>query len=84
MQVTKFGFTYTADLHGMTVESARRELVRLLNSCPKEITEVEVIHGQHGGTALMNTIRREFKHPRLERKILGLNGGMTTLVLKKQ
>ena len=28
-------------------------------------------------------VRKEFKHPRIERKYLGLNGGITKFELKK-
>ena len=45
--------------------------------------EIEVIHGYTGGTALRDFVRREFTHPRIERKFLSLNQGITTLILKR-
>ena len=82
MNVTKMGYNLTVDVHGMTVSEVKSELSRLLSTCDKSTHEIDVIHGCHGGTALLNFIRRDFKHPRLARKILTLNNGMTTLVLK--
>lgn len=82
MIVHKFGCNLEVDIHGMTVLEAKRELTGLLTRCDKKTHEIDVIHGCHGGTALLNFIRKEFKHPRLEKKILSLNNGMTTLVIK--
>lgn len=82
MTVTKFGFTLTADIHGMTVNEAKKELTHLLSTCDKSIKEIDVLHGYHGGTALLNFVRKDLKHPRLVRRILSLNQGMTTLVIK--
>jgi DNA-nicking Smr family endonuclease len=66
----------------MTVMEAKRELTNLLNKCDKQVHEIDVIHGCHGGTALLNFVRKEFSHPRLVKRILTLNNGMTTLVIK--
>ncbi len=82
MTTTKFGFTITADIHGMTTMEAKKELTRLLNTCDKSIKEIDVLHGYHGGTALLNLVRKELRHPRLVKRVLTLNQGMTTLVIK--
>ncbi len=82
MNVTKFGHNLTIDVHGMTVAEAKSALTNLLNSCDKSTHEIDVLHGYRGGTALLNFVRKEFKHKRLERRILSLNQGMTTLVIK--
>ncbi|MBQ9460455.1 MAG: Smr/MutS family protein [Clostridia bacterium] len=74
-------FSYSLDLHGHTVESARRLLTETLRSLPAEVRELEVIHGYHQGTAIREMIR-SFKHPRIERKILGMNQGSTIFELK--
>lgn len=74
--------TVSVDLHGMTVEGARRHLLQTLKSCPKNVSELEVIHGCHSGQALLNMVR-SFSHPKIERKILGMNNGVTVFILKK-
>lgn len=81
--ITKsFGHNLEVDIHGMTVSAAKRELESLLTRCDKNTHEIDVIHGCHGGTALQNLVRRELKHPRLVRRILTMNNGMTTLIIK--
>lgn len=82
MVVRHFGHNLEVDLHGMRVADAKRELAALLTRCDKETHEIEVIHGCHGGTALQTMVRREFSHPRLVKRILSMNNGSTTLVIK--
>ena len=77
------GLTIEADIHGMRCEEARRQLERLLNRAPSYITEIVVIHGCHGGTALLDMVRRDLHHPRIAARHLSMNNGQTTLVLKK-
>lgn len=69
------------DLHGHTAESARRLLTSRLSQLSDDVREVTVIHGYHGGTKLLETVRC-FKHYRIEQKILGLNNGETIFVIK--
>lgn len=75
------GSTVELDIHGMTVQQAKKELQSVLKACPKSVKEVDVIHGFNGGQALQKYVRG-FKHPRVERVVIGLNGGKTTLVLR--
>ncbi|NLK70718.1 MAG: DNA mismatch repair protein MutS [Clostridiales bacterium] len=82
MTTSTYGFTLTVDLHGMTVAEARSELLRILKTCPKHIKEIDVIHGYTKGQALQNLIRRDFTHPRIDRKIITMNNGCTTFILK--
>jgi DNA-nicking Smr family endonuclease len=70
----------TVDLHGMTVNEAKKYLIQKIKSVPKKTTEIEVIHGFHGGSALLQMVRT-FKHPRVQRKILSLNQGATVFIL---
>lgn len=69
------------DLHGHTVESARKTLTAELKRLPADVRELTVIHGYHGGTALQSFVRT-YKNSRIERKILGLNSGETIFILK--
>lgn len=84
MHYSKFGYTYTVDLHGMTVSETKKELAKFLTQCPKDTKSVSVVHGYSNGNALQTFIRKSFSHPRLERKIVGLNQGETELILKSK
>lgn len=71
------------DLHEMTVAEAEYYLEKELDTAPEYVKVVEVVHGFHKGRAILNMVRNEFKHPRIERKYLSLNSGITRLELKK-
>ena len=73
----------TINLHDMPLTQAQREMNRLLKTCPKDTDEIEVIHGYHNGDRILRYIRSELKHPRINKKILGLNNGVTIIELKK-
>ena len=73
--------TMEIDLHNETRESGRKKLTAKLNSLPKGTQELVVIHGYHHGTVLRD-MERSFKHPKVERKILGLNQGETIFLIK--
>lgn len=75
-------YSITIDLHGQTVDSARRLLTARLKSLPEGVREVVVVHGYHGGVALQNMVRG-YKHFRIERKLLGLNQGETIFLIKQ-
>ena len=79
----KYGWTIEADIHGMRVLEAKRELETLIGRADKSIREIVVIHGYRGGSALKDMVRKELRHPRIQQKILSLNQGETTLLLKK-
>ena len=70
------------DLHKMKVWEAAIYLNKQVASAPCEIKEIVVIHGYHNGTALMNMVRQEIYNPRIKRKLLSLNQGITSLILK--
>ena len=46
----KYGWTIEADIHGMRVLEAKRELETLIGRADKSIREIVVIHGYHGGS----------------------------------
>lgn len=71
------------DLHEMTVAEAAYYLEKELDTAPEYVKVVEVVHGFHKGRAILNMVRKEFKHPRIEKKYLGFNSGITRLELKK-
>ncbi len=71
------------DLHNMSVIEARRYLKTYLNNLPKEVDEIDVIHGFQSGTSLQKFVRKDFSHKRIDRKIIGLNHGVTTFLIKR-
>lgn len=71
------------DLHEMHVAEAAYYLEKAIDTAPEYIKVVEVVHGFHKGKAILNMVRKEFKHPRIERKYLVLNAGITRFELKK-
>ena len=70
------------DLHGMYADDAKKYLNDQISRLPKGTLSVDVIHGYNQGTALKKMVMA-FKHERIERKIIGLNQGVTTFILKK-
>ena len=71
------------DLHQMSTAEARAWLDARISRAPREVTQVLVIHGYRGGTALQTMVRKQYRHPRVKQKLLGLNPGETILVLQK-
>ena len=84
MIVEKNGCTITADLHGMQVAEAKTALERLISSADKSVTVITVIHGYAGGQALKNMVQKKLSHPRIKQKILSMNQGETSLLIKER
>jgi len=84
MIVSKHGFILTVDIHGMLVAEAKTALERLISSADKNISEITVIHGYSGGQALKNMVQKKLSHPRIKQKILSMNQGETSLVIKTE
>ena len=74
--------TMTVDLHNMNMAQAHAYLKSRLDRAPAEIREVVVIHGFNSGCALQKMVRKDFRHPRIKGKILSMNQGVTSLLLK--
>ena len=68
------------DLHGLTCDEARFELLRTLNLVDTKTKAVEVVHGYHRGRALRDLVRNEFEHPLVVQKVK-LDPSRTLLVL---
>lgn len=83
MRFTRNGDVMSVDLHGMYVKDARRLLANWLSKAPDDIKELRVIHGYRQGDALLNMVRKEFRHPRVSSVLLALNPGETRLILNK-
>ena len=71
------------DIHGMNQHQARVYIDSRLKKAGG-IYRLRVIHGDHNGTELKDMIRRQYKsHPKVLRLELGLNPGITDLVLRE-
>ena len=74
----------TADLHGKTVYQAKVTVDALLRRVNGGTYRIRLIHGCHGGTALRQMVRTVYaRHPKVRRIELGLNPGVTELVLRE-
>ena len=72
------------DLHGMTQVQARVAVDAALRRASKSVYRLRLIHGYNSGTALRNMLRKEFAgHKKVLRVELGLNQGITDLVLRE-
>ena len=69
------------DIHNMQTWEAKYYLERLLVEVDSTIKELVVIHGYHGGTALMNVVRKELRSKKIKRRFISLNPGVTSLIL---
>ena len=73
----------TVDLHGCTVYQAKIAIDAHLKRAKAGTYRIRLIHGCHGGTALRDMIRKDYrKHPRVLRLELAGNGE-TDLVLRE-
>lgn len=72
-----------ADLHGLTRAEAKSRLDDILKRLPGDVGELTVVHGYRGGTSLRDMVRN-YKNPKIERKILGMNQGTTIFIIKKK
>lgn len=70
------------DLHGCTAEEAEMQLVEYLEALPKTVRMVAVTHGYSRGTILKRMVKNDFYHWRVADKQVGLNPGITYLILK--
>lgn len=72
------------DVHGLNTHQAKIAIDSALKRAPAGAYRLRVLHGYHGGTALREMIRAQYKkHPRVLRLELGLNQGQTDLVLRE-
>ena len=76
----KYGEIYELDVHGLSLEDARSELLWALNSIDSKYGGLLVIHGFHKGTAIKNYLRTKFNDPRVI-KIIKPDAGATLLLL---
>ena len=72
------------DAHGMTKVQLQIAVDAKLRRAGSGVYRIRVIHGYHNGTALRDELRRLYaQHPKVRRIELGLNPGVTELVLRE-
>lgn len=69
------------DLHNMELLEARYYLDKLFETLPDDILEVVVIHGYRKGQTLLNMVRKDFKHPKIKKKVIPFNKGITLFLV---
>ena len=70
------------DLHDMQVDEARFYLEQAIEKAEYKIKMIEVVHGYRKGQAILNMVRYEYKHKRIEKKVIPFNKGITLIFLK--
>lgn len=76
-----YGKYKVVDLHTLTKEEAKIELINALNNTDVDIKCLLVVHGYHGGTVIKNLVRKEFKSDLVAEKI-NHDAGRTLYILK--
>ena len=75
--------TLELDVHEMNQFQAKTYIDSRLKKVKRDIYQVKVIHGYHGGTTLRSMIRKTYRnHPKVIRVEVPLNPGETILVLR--
>lgn len=84
MSIIPLGGFIEIDVHNMTRVQAITAIDARLRRAGGSVYRLRVIHGYHGGTALRDAIRTQYKnHPKVRRIEIGLNPGQTDLVLRE-
>lgn len=72
------------DLHDMQELEARFYLEKAIDTAEEKIKEIVVIHGYRQGQVILNMVRKEFTHKRIEKKIIPYNKRYNTNITQKQ
>ena len=78
-----YGKYKVVDLHMLTKEDAKIQLLYEINSYDADIKCLVVVHGYHGGTIIKNLVRKEFSNDEIQEKI-NLDAGRTIFLLKNR
>ena len=72
------------DIHGMTRWQAQVAIDAKLRRAGRDIYRLCIIHGYNSGSSLRDFVRDTYKnHPKVIRIELGMNQGVTELVLRE-
>ncbi|MGN1351754.1 MAG: Smr/MutS family protein [Clostridia bacterium] len=69
------------NLHDMQETEAEYFLDKFITTAPSNIKQINVIHGYKKGQVLLNMVRNKFKHPRIKKKVIPFNKGVTIIYL---
>ena len=71
------------DVHGMTIDIAKREIEKFIAACDPSVKQVVVVHGYHRGDALRQMIQSPngIRSKRIKRKRMTMNQGETIFEL---
>ena len=78
-----YGKYKVVDLHNMTKEDAKANLIYVINSADYDIKCLVVVHGYHSGTIIKNLVRKEFFSDEIQEKV-NLDAGRTIFLLKNR
>ena len=76
----KYGKIDTLDVHGLTKEEAKAEILYKLDRLDIFIKGLLITHGYHSGVVLKNFIRKEFSHKYVYQKV-NIDASRTLLLL---
>lgn len=76
----KYGKIYELDVHGLTLEEAKAEILHTLNKIDVFIKGVLITHGYHKGTVLKNYIRNVLSHNNVYKKV-NIDASRTLLLI---
>lgn len=76
----KYGKIKAIDVHGLTKEEARAEIIYAIESSDIFIKALLVTHGYHSGVVLKKFLRKEFSHNNVC-EIVNVDASRTLLVL---
>lgn len=77
-----YGKYQVLDLHQMTKEEAKVELIHTLGIVDYDIKCLMIVHGYHSGKVIKDFVRKEFKSKEVLEKI-NFDAGRTLYLLKK-
>ncbi len=77
---TRYGKIFELDLHGLSKEEARAELVHTIHTIDIFYKAILITHGYHQGRVLKNFIRNEYNDKAISKKI-NIDASRTLLVI---
>lgn len=76
-----YGKYKVVDLHNLTKEEARAELVYALEGADTNLDSLVIVHGYHHGTVIKKFVQKEFNHSKIAKKV-PLDAARTIFLLK--
>ena len=76
--------TVRLDLHGMNCYQAQTAIDAALRRAGRSVYRIEVVHGYHRGSVLLEVVRTEVRSKRIARRCVTMNPGVTIYYLKEK